>query len=76
MTSSLSDANLKGDIIGHPIHLPSLTIIAFILAKLWRGDPESPWPHLPPPPPPGPRRQKNNNTGLDSGMQVPYEKFK
>ena len=35
---SLCDADLKGDIFGgttYPLHL---TVIAFILVKLWRGD--------------------------------------
>ena len=36
MMSSLCDADLKGDIFGRTIYPPSLTVMAFILAKLWR----------------------------------------
>lgn len=37
MTSSFSVVDLKGNILGLTIYPPSLIIIAFIPAKLWKG---------------------------------------
>ena len=44
--------DLKGNISGRTIYLPSFIVIAFILAKLWRGG------ESPPPPHPGSKGQK------------------
>ena len=54
MTSSLRDANPKGDIFGRTIQPRSLTVIAFILAKLrrWAGNR---------PPPGRPQKTKTTN---------------
>ena len=42
MTPSLHDADPKGDIFGRTIYPLSLTVIAYILANLWRGKQSAP----------------------------------
>ena len=60
MTSSLPVADLKGNIFRHTIYPPSLIVIAFIVAKLWRGE------RIPPPPHwPGPKKKKQEKPALD-----------
>ena len=38
MTSTIPVTGLKGNIFGHTIYTSSVTVISFMLAKLWRGD--------------------------------------
>ena len=57
MTSSLRDGDFKGYIFGRTIYRPSLTVIAYILAKLWGDGTISP--------PPRPQKTKKK-PGLES----------
>ena len=38
VTSKPRDADVKGDIFGHTVYLPSLVAVAFIFSELRRGE--------------------------------------
>ena len=60
MTSSLSVADLEGNIFGRIIYPPSLIVIASIDAKLWRRGKGG---RNPPPPPQPVRKDKKKKRG-------------
>lgn len=65
MTSSLVVADLKGDIFRRTFYPPSLTVTAFIFAKLWRWDGGI----RPSPPPPAPEEKRKPGLAMVTILQ-------